>query len=393
MTTPMIHTDKYDLYCGNCLDVMREMEAVSVQCCVTSPPYWGLRDYGTAKWGGGSAECDHKVGRFAFPHSEKQGSNAGSGEMTAKDVCPKCGATRIDNQLGLEKLHDCLGWACGENCGECYVCHMRLVFAEVWRLLREDGVCFLNLGDLYAGSGGVGNQRDGANKGNMAHFKNPNSYKIARSRWGGGNLPAVGGLKPKDLVGIPWRVALALQADGWYLRSDIIWAKPNPMPESVRDRTTKSHEYMFMLTKFAKYFYDQEAIREPAKYSTEERDARAKDGQKSNPDEKKNGIRVRKPAGWDTSRQGAHGAFHREGRSPEVEYTTTHAVDRNLRDVWTVATQSYSEAHFERFPRSWSLPAYWQAVSPATWCSILSTAQARPGWSLCSMDGATSGLT
>ena len=98
----------------------------------------------------------------------------------------------------------------------------------------------------------------------MAHFKNPNSYKIAPiAGWGGGNLPAVGGLKPKDLVGIPWRVALALQADGWYLRSDIIWAKPNPMPESVRDRTTKSHEYMFMLTKSAKYFYDQEAIREP----------------------------------------------------------------------------------------------------------------------------------
>ena len=111
-----------------------------------------------------------------------------------------------------------------------------------------------------------------------------------------------------------------------------------------------------------------------------------------NPDEKKNGIRVRKPAGWDTSRQGAHGAFHREGRSPEVEYTTTHAVDRNLRDVWTVATQSYSEAHFATFPPNLVTPCVLAGSKSGDVVSILSTAQARPGWSLCSMDGATSGV-
>jgi DNA modification methylase len=171
----------------------------SVHCVVTSPPYWALRDYGTP------------------------------------------------GQLGLEPLHDCLGWATSDNCGACYVCHMRAVFAEVWRVLRDDGTLWLNLGDSYNGSGGAGGDY------------NPGGLKAGQPKYPGHRGA---GLKVKDLVGIPWRVAFALQADGWYLRSDIIWAKPNPMPESVTDRPTKAHEYLFLFSKSPKYYYDAHAIRE-----------------------------------------------------------------------------------------------------------------------------------
>lgn len=228
----------------------------SVQCVVTSPPYYGLRDYGTARWEGGSEGCDHaaarKKTRFDYALDEKQASNAGSDVKVYGDHCPACGATRVDYQLGLEPLHDCGGWATGNNCGACYVCHMRAVFAEVRRVLRDDGVLFLNLGDSYASQG------------------NPEpTQSINPLRGGGSDTLASGksrnvtvGLKPKDLVGIPWRVALALQADGWYLRQDIIWDKGNPMPESVRDRCSKSHEYVLLLSKHERYYFDSDAIRE-----------------------------------------------------------------------------------------------------------------------------------
>lgn len=230
----------------------------SVHMIATSPPYWGLRDYGTAKWEGGDPECDHapdkRGSRFATPVSSKQASNAGSGTASERDC--RCGAKRIDNQLGLERIHDCLAWARGEEpCGACYVCHLREWAAEMWRVLRDDGCMFLNLGDSYASSGKAGPVSD-------------------KTTWHGGHgggdydaiplgrAPTAPGLKSKDLVGIPWRVALALQSDGWYLRQDIIWAKGNSMPESVKDRCSKSHEYVLLLTKNEKYYFDSYAIRE-----------------------------------------------------------------------------------------------------------------------------------
>ena len=184
-------TDYGTIYCGDSLDVLKDMADESVDCCITSPPYWGLRDYGTAEWEGGDAECDHKVGRFEYAVNEKQVSNNGSAGHQAKDICPKCGAIRKDKQLGLEKSP------------EEYVANMVQLFREVRRVLKADGVLWLNLGDSYA----------------MSSMRGKNSLfngAIDQSKQGivGINKSIPIGLKPKDLVGIPWRVAFALQADG-----------------------------------------------------------------------------------------------------------------------------------------------------------------------------------
>lgn len=264
-----------------------------VHTIITSPPYYGLRDYG------------------------------------------------VVGQLGLEPTPDE------------YIANLVSVFRECKRVLRDDGTLWVNIGDSYASNG---EKQTGRND------ENPIDIQRRFEKYGTGRPKAlVGlnernkvkietGLKPKDLIGIPWMLAFALRADGWYLRQDIIWAKLNPMPESVKDRCTKSHEDIFLLSKSAQYYCNMEAIREPAKYSNEERYDRVKDGHKSLPDENKNGIRQRKPAGWDTStKQGAHGAFHRDGRAPDVEYTTTHSLYRNKRDVWFVSTKPYKGAHFATF--------------------------------------------
>lgn len=237
---------------GDVRDCLREMPDESVQCVVTSPPYWGLRDYG------------------------------------------------IDGQLGLEPTP------------EQYVANMIEVFREVRRVLRSDGTVWLNLGDSYAGgaaaSGGV--QRLGPN-GDLDNQRN--DVRLVKRG---------DGLKPKDLIGIPWMVAFALRADGWYLRRDIIWSKPNPMPESVTDRPTSAHEYVFLLTKSARYFYDADAIREQAQ-DWGERDRRGPlyDGTVG-PQSGHNGLR-------------------------DLNYA---ASGRNRRSVWEIATQPYPEAHFATFP-------------------------------------------
>lgn len=294
----------YTLHHGDCLDVLRTLPENSVHCCVTSPPYWGLRDYGTATWDGGDPACDHAVGRFTTPASEKQTSNNGSGNLQARDTCRKCGARRIDQQLGLEPTP------------EAYVDRMVAVFRDVRRVLREDGTCWLNLGDSYAGSGRGNNPngKQGTNKGTQ--FDPDNS----------GFVPA--SLKPKDLVGIPWRVAFALQADGWWLRQDIIWHKPNPMPESVTDRCTKAHEYVFLLTKSARYFYDAQAVSEP-------------NSENSHVTRKDNAL---SPIRGEYLQQPNNGGQTGLGAK---DYTTG---GRNRRSVWTITTKPYSGAHFATMP-------------------------------------------
>ena len=298
----------FSLLLGNCLDVLSTLPESSVQCCVTSPPYWGLRDYGTAKWEGGDAKCDHQ----GKPMRTKAQINANCGDgrdvknATAKqfykNICGKCGATRIDNQFGLEETP------------VAYVENMVAVFREVRRVLRDDGTLWLNLGDSYSGIAG-NNRGEGAGGG-----------KERGEAMGFGTLPKrkdlEGGLKHKDLAGIPWRVAFALQADGWWLRQDIIWHKPNPMPESVTDRCTKSHEYIFLLTKSAKYFYDNEAVKENSLHVGVTH--RAANKGKAHSEE----------AGLDTR--------------PKVDWTTPET--RNKRSVWTVATKPYKDAHFATFP-------------------------------------------
>ena len=218
---------------GNCLDILPTLEPASVQCCVTSPPYWGLRDYGTATWEGGDVECDHKQGRNGSGRADgivdDRGQRNRDGVGSMGGDCDKCGARRIDSQLGLESTP------------QEYIANMVRVFREVWRVLKNDGTLWVNCGDSYAGSRkGAWDNKNGGQKEVYIPDSDSPQTKI-------GKVPP--GLKPKDLVGIPWRLAFALQEDGWYLRSDIIWAKPNPMPESVTDRPTKSHEYIFLLSK------------------------------------------------------------------------------------------------------------------------------------------------
>lgn len=212
---------------GDCRERLKDLPDNSIHTVVTSPPYWGLRDYGTAKWEGGNPDCEHKHTNARPDHTgdEFLGRGAqGSASACAtpmRSVCDHCGAVRIDSQVGLEDSPDS------------YVGAMVEIFREVRRVLRDDGTLWLNLGDSYAA--------------NRPNTKGGPKHSGAQGALGGSSVPV--GLKPKDLVGIPWRVALALQEDGWVLRSDIIWHKVNPLPESVTDRPTKSHEYVFMFSK------------------------------------------------------------------------------------------------------------------------------------------------
>ena len=269
------------IICGDALEELRKLPDESVHCCVTSPPYWGLRDYGTASWEGGDGECDHvetqslkrdSSGGFPPAGEGTRGTQSATRSSTIlyRDVCAKCGARRIDKQLGLESTP-----------GE-YLERMTAVFREVRRVLRADGTCWVNMGDGY---------------------------------------------QEKQLVGMPWRLAFALQADGWYLRGDIIWHKPNPMPESITDRPTKAHEYVFLLTKAARYFYDADAIREAD--SGQAHDRHVFTGAPSL--EPSGGLKNPHGSGlWQTADANGNG--------------------RNARDVWTIATQAFSDAHFAVFP-------------------------------------------
>jgi DNA modification methylase len=272
----------------------------SVQMCVTSPPYYGLRDYGTAEWVGGDAECDHKIDNSEQMNtSTLDGSKRNCGNALAgyKHTCGKCGAVRVDNQLGLEQTP------------EEYVANMVSVFREVRRVLKDDGILWLVIGDSYNGSGGAGGDYG---KGGL---------KEGQPKYPGRNVST---LKPKDLIGIPWRVAFALQADGWWLRSDCIWDKPNPMPESVTDRPTKAHEYIFLLTKSARYYYDHEAIMEHLADATIQRNN----------------------YGWDGNGKGIYSI----GRKREPGDFGNPETGRNKRTVWHVATAPYKGSHYATYP-------------------------------------------
>jgi len=267
-------------------DVMAGLAALedqSVQCVVTSPPYWGLRDYG------------------------------------------------VEGQIGLEKTP------------EEYVQRMVEVFREVKRVLRDDGTLWLNIGDCYCNSNGFVRaseeyQRKGRNDA-PANDRNLNELHNA-------------GFKTKDLIGIPWRLAFALQADGWYLRSDIIWSKPNPMPESVTDRPTKSHEYVFLLTKKAKYFYDVDAVREDHSEATFKRAKSV------------NNADARKDKG---------SAQWQGGLTPEQQNryyaNLASSSGRNRRTVWEIATQPTTEAHFATFPEALVEPCIKAGTSERGCCS------------------------
>lgn len=234
---------------GDCIEMMRTLPEKSINCCVTSPPYYGLRDYGHG------------------------------------------------GQIGLEETPDA------------FVQKLVEVFCEVKRVLKDDGTLWLNLGDSYVGTGAKGEHKDPKHpEGRNAQSDTPKNNKVA-------------GLKSKDLIGIPWRVAFALQSDGWYLRQDIIWHKPNPMPESVQDRCTKAHEYIFLLSKCSKYYYDSASIEEDAKWE-----------RWGNQSENK------KHSGT---------ASHLGGKSLDE---LPIRDKKNKRSVWSVSTKSYDGAHFATYP-------------------------------------------
>lgn len=276
----------YRLINADVIAGLRQLPDESAHCCVTSPPYWGLRDYGIA------------------------------------------------GQMGLEESP------------EAYVAHLVDVFREVRRVLLGDGTSWLNLGDSYAtGGGAVGRSPGGGTQGER--FLRQGMINTQPNR-----MP-LAGFKSKDLIGIPWRVAFALQADGWYLRSDIIWHKPNPMPESVTDRPTKSHEYLFLLAKSQRYYYDRESIYEPfvSDHGSGNGFARGPRLSFQNADGSARGN----AEPWNPPSYNGSSFTKGKTAGPRANVgqgQRREASGRNKRSVWTISTQSFPEAHFATFPEA-----------------------------------------
>lgn len=309
------------IYEGNNLEILKTFEDESIDCCITSPPYYALRDYGTGTWVGGDPNCDHVIGSFGSScsvGSHKKMKELGMqapGNIT-KSVCPKCGAVRVDAQIGLEETP------------EEYIERLVEIFREVKRLLKDDGTLWVNIGDTYYGSGG--------GRGTGYHDSRIDVLQSCNKGFNDmGNVPKITNkrddIKPKDLIGIPWMLAFALRADGWYLRQDIIWHKPNPMPESVKDRCTKSHEYIFLLTKSERYYFNHDAIQE--------------DADPLNASRYNSAFNI----GKEQENFRPNGASNTPGMK---EYTGK----RNKRDVWTIIPSHYKGAHFATFPEELVYP-------------------------------------
>ena len=283
--------EKDVIYIGDCLETLKQLPCESVNMCVTSPPYYGLRDYG---------------------HGE---------------------------QIGLE------------DTPEDFINKLVLVFREVKRVLKKDGTLWVNIGDTYAGSNcGYSSKPDAEWKSSTKNTSTIKSYN--------GPIKSKGGYKPKDMIGIPWMLAFALRSDGWYLRQDIIWNKPNSMPESVKDRCVKSHEYIFLLSKSKKYYFDYESIQEEATGYDGRKDTKMKGSKKYNdgnivPNNRKQGLSCSAHERWKfrthknlQEKDISVNTIHKKRTCGEEEY---YAV-RNKRSVWSVNTQPFKGAHFAVFP-------------------------------------------
>lgn len=320
------------VYLGDALETIKTFPDECLDCVVTSPPYYGLRDYGTGSWEGGDPNCNHDAARkkqrfdYSLEHSF-QTSNQGSSFSKYEKVCPVCGAVRIDRQIGLE------------DSPEAYIERLVTLFREIRRVLKKDGTVWVNLGDSY-NSSAPGNKTPQGFSQNRPSYIEHEDKKMR-------NKKLVDGIKPKDLIGVPWMFAFAMRADGWYLRQDIIWAKPNPMPESVTDRCTKSHEYIFLFSKSEKYFFDYESIQEEAVTQL-----------------------------WDTSGHMRWGSGTKKDRTHDQNYSKDEngghrdnsggfdcemtikdgVVVRNKRDVWTVHVRPNKEAHFATYPQELIVP-------------------------------------
>ena len=316
---------------GHAIDILHHIPDNSIHCVITSPPYWGLRAYGTDMqiWGG-APDCGHEWvdGKIPDKIGGRNKSTLTGGKEKAhphakgrfNSVCAFCGAWR--GELG------------GEPSPDLFISHLMMVFDEIRRVLRSDGTCWINIGDSYHGSwGNYGNRHEPDNESQRAK----NTERLSRPSWDNNrSRPAssrsIDGLKPKDLCLIPQRMAIALQDAGWWIRSDIIWAKTSSLPESIKDRPTKSHEYIFLCTKSAKYWYDADAIRTPLKEDTLAfiEGSRAQ-SIVTRPDLKSNSLQYQ----------------HSEKKTVGE---TMNPLGANARTVWTFSSRGYSDAHFATFP-------------------------------------------
>lgn len=369
----------WQLHYGDALSVLRAMPEASVHCVVSSPPYFGLRDYGTGSWEGGDPACEHKLrvkprndttgsgvdkGRFSVSRGEQPLKAASLDPRQDMSTCRACGAVRVDKQIGLETTP------------EAFVRALVEVFAECRRVLRDNGVLWMNLGDSYANDGKWGGHTGGK------HVKALHCSPIGRNK-------KYTGLKPKDLIGIPWMAAFALRTDGWFLRSDVIWHKPNPMPESIKDRPTKAHEMVFLLSKASRYWYDADAIREKYAASTLKQFEQPYDGEATkdydaNGVQNPSGVKARivarardKQAGhgrrhagfndrWDESvaeYAGKHSAADEDSAGRRMLASVKAARDAgadhdnpfggaNARSVWSIPTEPSPYEHFAVMPKA-----------------------------------------
>lgn len=295
MTVPYYQDSHCTIFHGDCREILPQIDAASVHCCVTSPPYFGLRDY----------QGEHQIGLEATPAA--------------------------------------------------YVAEMTGVFEEVRRVLRRDGTTWLNLGDSYANNPSTSAIPRTEQGNGSGVFRIPDEKHVQARRQDANRLTAMkqGGLKHKDLIGIPWRVAFALQEAGWWLRSDIIWSKGNPMPESVTDRPTKAHEYLFLLAKAERYYYDADAIREtysPITTDTTQRRRMIAEGKFS-------------------SEQEFRGSYTGKRGGVGERMLKLNDSGRNRRSVWTINTQPYAGAHFAVFPEKLIEPCI-LAGCPAQVCAV-----------------------
>jgi DNA modification methylase len=258
---------------GDCLNILSQLPEQVFNCCVTSPPYFGLRDY--------------DVSAYDWPKINYQ---------------PMPGLSDVS----VSAWHGCLGQ---ESTPEMFTAHLVHVFRQVWRVLKDDGTLWLNLGDSYASKWSVSRRNTVGNGSLEDGGRNQRPDRLTN------------GLKEKDLMGVPWRVAMALQADGWHLRQDVIWHKPNPLPESVKDRCTKAHEYLFLLTKQHRYSFDHDAIKEPA------------------------------ISGYQGSSFIQGKTLEAQNRQSAVSSKLRQETDsRNKRSVWPVASEPCKEAHYAVMP-------------------------------------------
>jgi DNA modification methylase len=297
----------YEVRQGCALEVLRSLPDASVKCCVTSPPYYGLRDYGLppSTWADGWVGC-----------------------------------------LGMEPSPDQ------------FVAHCVELFRDVRRVLEDDGTLWLNLGDSYGGAKTSRPQTNTTTR-NGERVRMPRGATPSDGR--AAALCHAGTQRPKDLIGIPWRAAFALQADGWYLRSDIIWHKPNPMPESVRDRPTKAHEYLFLLAKSERYFYDAKAIEEPATYS-------GPNGAQLSPYSQNLQRKVDRRVGTPRTRdyEGAAEDFGDQTSASRRNAGNAfgNGLTKNKRDVWTLGSEPFADAHFAVMPTALAEPCVQAGSAP-----------------------------